>query len=341
MKVRSAFCAAVVCLASVNSLASERVGVFSIEMIELRPTWRSEESDGSHFSLTDSNISFRWKLDKKLSATVSLGSQRERNLPIYYSAANDEQLGYYEAYAEYDAMYGRLRFGLLPLNFGYDGVLASSDRFFDRALPYEARAFGLRDTGFSFYTENKGYYTEVIGHNGEIDTEPDGRLWVTGRWGYTNERSFRTQLSLQTGYVEGVLSENSTNTLGGVVNDKTAQWRNGLLFAHWYPRDWNVVAQLGGGEVVQENHRGRFRSNLIEVTHYFSKNFGFGFRYDQFDPNRDVAGDAVARSSTAFIFKSKDSTSNVCFMYSKVAEEQRQVPNDEMRLFWLLTPYAR
>jgi hypothetical protein len=320
--------------------ADERVGTFSIEEIRLRPTFLSTEADGGVFSLSDSSFSLRWRKDKKLSAFVGIGSELSRNLPIYYDALSEDRLGFYEAYAEYNTLYGRFRLGLLPLNFGYDGVLKFSERYYNRTLPVSQRIIGLRDEGVSFYTDYNGYYTELIAHNGEIDTPNDGRLWVTGNWGYTNDRNFRAQLSMQTGDVKSDIAS-TTNTIAGVVQGETAKWRNGLFFVNWYPRNWNVVAEFGGGEVVQSSHKGRYSHNLFEGTRFFSKNFGTGLRYDQLDPDRNVEGDIITEASLVLVFKSDDSTSGVYILGTKVIEESNEKPNDEVRLVWLLTPYSR
>ncbi|MEQ1666225.1 MAG: hypothetical protein ABL927_12715, partial [Bdellovibrionales bacterium] len=206
--------------------------------------------------------------------------------------------------------------------------------------PYSERAFGLSDQGISFFTENSGYYTELIAHNGEIDGPSDGRIWVTGNWGFSNQQSFRAQLSLQTGYVEGSLSAGSTNTLAGVTNGETARWRNGVLFMNWYERLWSAVLQYGGGEQTQGKITGRYETIMFSFTNTLSDFFGVGLRYEEFDPNRKMSGDRIRKSSLLFQFKDKKSNSNVLLEGTNVLEEHNKIPNDEIRLVWLLTPYT-
>ncbi|MCB0350283.1 MAG: hypothetical protein KDD38_03810 [Bdellovibrionales bacterium] len=327
-------------LFSLNSSADEPVGTLSIEMLRLRPTLLSDESVGASFSLSDSAFGLSWRKNKKLSAYVEVSSELSRNLPVYYSAAQVDRIGFSMAYAEYLGVYGRIRFGLIPLNFGYDGVLASHENIYNNALPYSERIIGLTDQGISFYTENNGYYTELVVHNGEIDTASDGRIWTSGNWGFTNGRHFRTQLSLQTGYVKSSVAS-STNSLAGVLPNQTALWRNGIFFLNWYPRNWNIVAQIGGGEVKQDSQEGRYNNSMIEVTRSISKNFTAGFRYDQLDPDRKTDGDILTDLSLALTFKSADSTSQVIVLATKSIEESGEIPDDQLRLVWLLTPYAR
>lgn len=319
----------------------ERIGTFSIEEVRLRATWLNVEDDGSDFSLSDSSFSLRWRRDKRISAFVAVGSELSRNQPVYYATMPEDRLGFYEAYAEYDGVYGRIRFGLIPLQFGYDGVLSSSERYFQRALPYTERIIGLRDQGLSFYTEHNGYYTQLAVHNGEVDAPSDGRPWISGNWGFSNKRHFRTQLSIQTGDVRGEVSSGASNTIAGVVNGETAHWRNGLFFMHWYPRRWNIVVQMGGGEVQQGDREGRYNTNMIELTRYFSKGFGLGLRYDQLDPDRKTDGDMRTEASLVAVLKSDDSTSSLYLLGTKVIEEAHERPNDQLRLVWLLTPFSR
>ncbi len=324
-----------------SSYANERVGTFAIEDLRVRATLVSEEEDGGDFSLDDSAFALSWRKNKNLSAYFALGPELSRKLPIYYAEIPKDQFGIVEGYAQYEGVYGRVRMGLIPLEFGYDGVLEPHERVFLWALPYSRGLIGNRDYGANFYTEHLGYYTQLTVHNGEIDTPSDGRMWTSGNWGYTNGRSFRMQFSMQTGSVKGEVSAGGNNQFGGVVNGETALWRNALLFAHWYKRGWNVVLQSGGGEVKQEDLNGRYNMNMAELTRYFSKNFGVGVRYDQIDPNRKVDGDMQTETSLALVVKSDDSTSNLILSFTKSIEESNEMPDDQVRLAWLLTPYSR
>ncbi len=319
---------------------AEQVGLLSIEMLRLRPTLHSHESVGASFSLSDSAFGLRFKKDKNISAYVEVGSELSRNLPIYYADQPEDRLGFSMAYAEYLGVYGRVRFGLIPLNFGYDGFIDSHENIYNNALAYSERIIGLTDQGISFYTENNGYYTQIAAHNGEIDTTSDGRVWTSGNWGFVNGRHFRTQLSLQTGSVKSSVAS-TTNTIAGVLPGETTLWRNGMLFVNWYPRNWNVVAQIGGGEAKQNSRVGRYNNSMFEVTRTVSKNFSAGFRYDQLDPDRKMDGDILTDLSLALVFKSADSTSQVIVLATKSVEESGEIPDDQLRLVWLLTPFAR
>ncbi len=326
---------------SVSAQASEKIGTFSIEALYLRPTFTSNEVEGGEFGLSESQFALKWSRDKNISAYVSIGSELERNLPVYYQTVPEDKIGFVEAYASYQGVYGEVRAGLVPIGFGYDGVVKSHERYFNRAQIYSERIIGLTDMGVSFWTSHNGYYTQLTVHNGEIDTPSDGRVWTSGHWGYTNDRNMRVQLSMQSGFVKSAVSTGSNNTIAGVVNSETTKWRNGAFFINWYPRNWNVVAQFAAGEAIQDGNKGRYSSEMAEVSHFFSKNFGVGFRYDALDPDGDLTGDRQTDTSLLLVAKTDDSTSAVFLLATKSVEQSLEVPNDQLRLVWLLTPFAR
>lgn len=321
--------------------ADEKIGTFAIDSVFLRPTFISDEVEGGQFSLTDSQFSLGWKKNNNLSASFTIGSELNRNLPIYYAAAEQDRLGFIESYAQYQNVYGVVRFGLIPLHFGYDGHIKPGERYFNRSQIYSERIIGLTDVGVSFYTENNGYFTQLAAHNGEVDTQSDGRPWVTGIWGYTNSRNLRVQLSMQTGSVKKEISQGATTTLAAVTNGEAAKWRHGDLFVHWSPRNWNIVLEATGGEVQQGDTKGGYRAHMLEVSHFFSKNFGTGLRYDEFDPNNKTSGDRQTDSSLVFVAKSDDATSAFYLLGTKSNEQANERPNDQLRVVWVLTPYAR
>lgn len=321
--------------------ANEKVGTFAIESVHLRPTLTTTEDTGGDFDLADSQFALSWEKDNSTSAHFSMGSELNRGLPVYYAVAPEDKFGFIEAYAEYKFVYGMFQVGLIPLNFGYDGVLKLNERYFNYSLINTSRVIGSSDLGVSFFTENNGYYTQLIAHNGEIDTTSDGQIWATGNWGYTNERDLNIRLSLQTGYVEKEVSLGGANTLGGVTNGSTARWRNGAFFVNWYPRNWNVVLQTFSGGLVQGEYRSRYTSNLFQVDHFFSKNFGAGLRYDEFEPNSKASGDKKTETSLVFIAKTNDSTSAFTIIGTKTNEQKNEISNDTLRVVWILNPYTR
>lgn len=324
-----------------ETLGYEKVGRLTVEEVLLRPTYISTEIKGGEFSLSDSSFKIRWQKDQNLSATVGVGSILERGIPAYYlSTTPDDALGFYEVYADYQGLYGRLRAGLQPLNFGFYGAQPGAERIFQRPLIYQNRIIGLRDYGVSFYTGHNGFYTELIGHNGEVDHKPnDGNLWVTARWGWSNERNLRVQVSAQTGRTKPVSTAEGDSTLAGWNRADSARWRFGALSVNWFPRRWEVTAQVMAGEREQESSEGGIFSAQLEVINYIGDRWGWGLRHDEFDPNDKQSGDKQMQVSGLLFVKSDDSTSLFSIVISKNLEEINQQSNDQVLLGWRLTPY--
>src|SRR5947209_3179290 len=84
------------------TFADEKVGTLSIDDITLRPTVVTQEGGGAQFGLGDSSFALRWKEGKNLSAFVGIGDIAERHLPVYYDALYIHELGFYQAYAQYE-----------------------------------------------------------------------------------------------------------------------------------------------------------------------------------------------------------------------------------------------
>lgn len=338
-----------VAAAAVEEPQREKIGELFVEEVLLRPSYVSEEKAGGEFKFNDSNFKVRWKRDSNISATLAVGSELQRNLPVYYDSRElEDRLGFYEAYADYEGLYGRLRAGLLPLNFGYYGMQNSYDRIFPRPLLYTQRVMGLRDFGVAFYTEHNGFYTELIGHNGEIDAnESDGAIWVTGRWGWSNGRNLLLQFSAQTGRtkpastVNGATILGGTTTLAGFDHLKSALWRFGSFSVRWHPRRWEVIAQVTAGEREQDKKSSGLHSAQLEVIHELGDHWGLGVRHDQLDPNDDLNGDRLTQMSMMVFVKSQDATSLLALILTKNVEETNERPNDQVVVSWRLTPFVK
>ncbi len=333
-----ALCTQVFCVSAAH--AEEKIGTLSINDVRMRATYFSQEEKGGSFDLGNSAFGVLWRKDRHWSAHFTIGDQAYRNMPIYYSNTNPSQLGLVDAYAEYNGVYGRVRAGLIPIDFGYDGTLNEVHRYFQYSQSFSRRLIALSDEGVSFYTEHDGYFTELVIHNGSIDQANDGNPWLTGNWGWSNSRNLKVQLSLQTGVVSADLTTNSTNTIAGFQPGITSRWRNGALFAEYTPLDWNVVGEIGGGEMVQNDETGRYDYQLLQVSRDLSRNWTVGTRYDFFDPNMAIGGDAETDLSVVVALKSDDDTSKLLLEGTAPLQQTHQVHDDQLRLVWLLTPFA-
>lgn len=325
-----------------SALANEKIGRFEFEQILLRPTYFSKEKEGGEFSFSDSSLSFRWLKDENLSGFVKLGSVLERRIHrLYLNTEPTEQLGFINVYAQYSGVYGALRAGLLPLNFGASGFEDDFDRIWPESRLFLNRYITKNDFGFGYFTENNRFYTEFIVHNGEVDHSPnDGNPWVTTRWGWRKER-FNVQLSGQTGRSVQAATANGSTTLGGWDRTRNAHWRTVSLGLNWQPRKWDIFFHATAGEAEQAKLEKTWGHLQFDFIRQLGANWGVGLRHEEIDDNRKMSGDKVSEESLLIYSKTQDSSSLISLVTTKVLEENRQTPNDQMWVQWRLTPYVK
>ncbi len=322
--------------------ANESVGRIRLEEVLLRPTYFSQEKEGGEFSFQDSNVTVEWRKDENFSARFKIGSTLERGVPqIFLETAPDDELGFIEAYAQFSGVYGELRAGLVPLNFGLRGMSQDYERIWPYTILFEDRIIGLRDYGVSYYTGHNRFYTEFILHNGEVDTKPnDGNPWVTTRWGWEKEK-FQVQVSGQTGRSVKDTTNQGSQTLAGWDRSKNAQWRFVALSLAWRLKKWNINFQATAGEAEQGDDEKTLALYQFDFMRHLGPNWGVGLRHDQFDRNTKSKNDLVSEESAMIYTKSTDSTSLLSLVFTKRLEEDKQVPNDKLWLQWRLTPFVK
>lgn len=323
------------------SFAQERAGELSVDEIYLEPNYYTRETQGGEFSLGQSSFTLSWLYKEQFRAKFSVGSLEERYTPQYYSAATlIHDIGVIEAYAEYEGVYGRVRMGLLPLNFGFGGYQSNRDLVFQRSMIYENQVVARRDFGISWYTRYGSYYTELIAHNGELDeTNSDGDVWTTANWGWLNDRNLKVQLSMQAGRSSSESTTFGSNGLAGFDKNNPALWRFVDLSIFWFPKKSEIVLQSTTGDCQQDDEKGKMSAHTLDIIHMFAPKWGFGLRYNVYDPDLAVKDDSVSSASVALIAGTAEDTSRVFFIYNRRTEEGNDVPSDDFRLVWRLIPW--
>ena len=137
------------CFSSVT-WARESVWEFTLSELHVRATLQGKEGRQAEFGVGDSSLGVSYNWDDQILAKVVLGELELRSRPGFYTQNGlDEALGFVEGYAEYVGLYGKVRMGLLPLGFGYEGKQKESEILRPRTLLYEKGLMGLRDMGLS------------------------------------------------------------------------------------------------------------------------------------------------------------------------------------------------
>ncbi len=319
------------------ALQREDIGVLKIHDILLRPNFFLGEGGRGSFSIGESSFALRWELEDKFAGVIRLGPRSLINPSARYADTVEDDVLLVEAFAELNHAYGRFRFGRIPVEFGYEGKLWERYLIFPRSLMFKERVTMLRDVGGSYEIQHNNYLTAFAIHNGEGDQDQDGRLWYTARWGFAEEK-FEMGISGQTGSTKPVTTSSSTDTLAGVNPAEEAHWRMGGLYMaiHNMGFEWNLEYYMGERE--QQDVIGKFAAGHTDVGVEIDRYLSVHFRYDHFDPNLKDSNDLQREVSLGIMLSNKTHSSNLMLVGTKVFEESSEVPNDELRLIWSLSP---
>lgn len=315
----------------------EDIGELKIHDLLLRPTFYLKEPGQGQFSIGESSVALRWELEQKYAGVIRIGSRTLLNPLAHYSSTVKDDVMLVEAFAEYNDVYGRARLGRIPVEFGYEGRQWERYLIFPRSLLFQKRAVMLRDVGVAYDIAQEHWYTGFAVSNGESDSDLDGRAWYTARWGYRDDH-FEIGLAGQTGSTKPVATSASADTLANVDPTLEAKWRLGGLYTHLNDKVWDFVLEFYIGELEQERKTTKFSSGHADLGYDFTKRFSTYLRYDFFDPRMRHDGDMERNVSLALVLGNATRSSNLILVGTKVFEESHQVPNDELRLIWSLSP---
>lgn len=317
--------------------AREQLGELKVDNLVVRPQFYLIEPARADFQLGESLFSVRWDMDTKIGAVFTMGSKKLLGTTVHYTDSVNEDLGFIEAYGEFNFDYGTIRAGLQPVILGHEGGIGESDLELPRSLLYQRRIAPLRDVGLSYAIDYNNFFTRLMIHNGESGANKDGRLWYTARWGWSEPGFWRVGMAGQTGTTKPVSTNASNDTLAGVDPNKEAQWRMGGPFIIWTPHNWRVGLEGYQGELVQNKEIRKFSAAYLNMT-YTGRKWFFAVRLDHFDPNHSIDRDVEHQISAGVGLLSDRRTSRIFLVATKQFEVGAQRPNDELRLIWHLTP---
>lgn len=323
-----------------NSQASEKLGVLSVEDLFFRPYFLVREGQEAEFGLGETSLALSWFKTQELGGIIRLGSRALINPMIHFSDDVKEELSIVEAFAQLSGIYGRLRMGLIPIEFGIEGQWQESEIYFPRSLIFEKRLIPLRDFGISYQVGIQGYYTRIAIHNGEGESDnKDGQMFYTASWGWSDYKNVNVGISSMTGTTKPISTQNVTQDLiAGINVDNAALWRLGQIYIHWHPNDWFFLSEFMFGELEQSEKVTKFNASHLDLGYRWNPNFKLFVRYDQFDPNESKDKDLEQKSSLALVFSDKYNTNSLYLIATKIFEQGSNVHNDEFRLIWSLTP---
>jgi hypothetical protein len=320
-----------------STVLREDIGELKIHDLLLRPNFMLQEPRQGNFSIGESSFALRWELEQKYAGVIRIGPRSLLNPSARYANVVNDDIMLVEAFAEYNDVYGRLRMGRLPVEFGYEGRLWERNLIFPRSLLFKRRAMMLRDVGVSYDISENNWYTGFVVHNGESDNDVDGRSWYTARWGYKGD-SFEVGFAGQTGATRAIATQSSVDTLAGVDPTLDAKWRIGGLYANISQKEWDFTLEAYMGELEQDAKVSKYAAGHTDFSWAFSKRFSSHLRYDFFDPNLHVYGDQEREASLGLMLSNLTHSSNLILVGTKVIGEGQTVHADEIRLIWSLSP---
>jgi hypothetical protein len=283
-----------------------------------------EPRDGK-FQLFSASFGGRWvgalselQDGQSIEAQVAFGTRSLVARPLRYSLdlaqADPSHPVLTDAFAGVQGVWGRLRFGLIPMKFGLEEG-DESTRTWVRPLVIRRGLIGLRDTGLHYSVSSGGFYSDWFVHNGEGGEDLDRELWMTARWEY-RLRTSRVQWRWGASGQVGRTAQVATHPTGSIVDANVeidVDQPSRLRFASLYmSSDWMIgegergdendrrfgfEAEAFGGEVLQDVRARRIRSARVDF-HWDPADFwGLFLRGEVFDPDAHVSGDMAHEAS--------------------------------------------
>lgn len=327
------------CLAS----AQESLGTLSVSSIFLEPQFvYSDPSQGS-FDAGRSFLAVQWNREPNLSAVLKVGSRSLIGTPARYGPAPVDQLALIEGYAQLDTEYGKIRGGLVPIEFSLEGGDSEERLRFPRSLLFQHRAIGLRDYGVSYHMSTGGFFSDWAIHNGEGGTDLDNRVWFTLRAGWQSGRAFKIGLSGQTGSTTPSSTQPNTTfvqtTDAGYDISQPAKIRLANLFTEATWERLTASLEVTAGDTHQDIADQKLRAGHVDLDYGFSDRWSGLFRYDTFDPS-SADNDRIDEFMAGVALKSAFENSVLYLFGSKIRNQGQANDTHQVMLIWRMTPFA-
>jgi hypothetical protein len=315
----------------------EDIGELKIHDLLIRPNFVLAEPKKGSFSIGESSFAVRWELEEKFTGVIRLGPRTLINQLSHYSATLDDDFALVEAFGEYNAWYGRFRFGMLPVEFGLEGRLWERNLIFPRSLLFQKRAMMVRDVGTSWEIKQDRFMTGFVVHDGNSTGNVAGPMWLTSRFGYQLE-DVGFGFTGQTGLTHAAQTMISQDTLAGVDPTKDAKWRIGGVYFDLLQRSWAIVGEYNIGSVEQEGNGRNYYAGHLDAGVLWTKRFQTYVRMDVFDPNSDNTGDLEQQLSIGLVLSNESRSSNLILIGTQALDEAPTSPGSSLRLIWSLSP---
>jgi hypothetical protein len=336
-------CGLVAAVAPSAARAQESLGSLAVSGIFLEPSFVYSEPSHGAFEAGRSYLGVSWTREPNLSAVLKVGSRSLIGTPARYGPAPVDQLALIEGYAQLDTSVGKIRGGLVPIEYSLEGGDSEERLRFPRSLLFENRVINLRDYGVSYHISTEGFFSDWAIHNGEGGTDLDNRMWFTFRAGFQNGRSFKVGLSGSTGSTTPLSTAVATPTTSvsaaGYDVTQTAKIRLANLFAEgtWERLTGSLEATYG--DVEQDAGSNQLSAGHLDIDYNLSDAWSLLARYDRFDPT-SADNDSVQDYMAGVALKSVYENSVLYLFGSQLKYEGQSNNVHRVLLIWRMTPLA-
>ncbi len=266
------------------TLGSESIGELSLRRFLLEPQIHTTEPKSGGLSFQRYLLELQWQSLHDVSAHFVMGDSMLRPQPRWYGdSVSAEDFTLLEAYLEWNAPVGEVRFGLIPIYFGLESGSQEYHLILPRSLLYQERFLLLRDFGASYWLTHQDYFTSIILSHGESAPDQDNQYWLTCQWGWGYTRPFQIALSGSVGRTttdstnpKGITS---TSPLYNISED--GKIRIGGLHLMQNDPSWQSQLEIYIGETLQESGMHRFGGGHFDLSISLGESLSLISRYDK------------------------------------------------------------
>lgn len=310
---------------SASALAAEPLGTIQFHSFSLGTEVESVETRDSGFNLRQSQVSFLWKKDDRVSGYFALGTSDLRR-PMFLFSNKASELSLTEVHVDLGFDIGVLRTGLIRLPFGYEGYLGEGKRYFPDSNAKKMNFHTSRDYGVQYEARTSPFFAVFSAHNGESRENLDPYLWYSGQWGIADEGGWKFFLSGVTGQTSALSTAEATSPIEFDPLVKSRLREGAITLA--YERDqWQVVTEYLSGELIQNKVKVPYSISRVDLALPVIQQTHLLFRYEQLDPGK-AKKDEITWSNIGFFVESKDQLVRFSLLAYKKSEKGIETKDD-------------
>ena len=316
----------------------------SLVSFRLQPRMIASEGQEFNFGLQNSWVGTDLELQDQTRAVIGFGQTRLLRVPSRYGSTNASEFdfGLVNAFGEFKGSFATVRLGLQTVPLSLENFSYNRNRHLGRSLIYQARIASGKDVGLSIHAKHKNYYSILMVHNGEGESELDNRVWLTGSWGYRNGPIFHIGGTLSTGETTPTSTAQASNPSTDTLFDinENAKWRMGAIYMQMTFGHFAVDIEAFLGSVEQDlNGSNDFYSGRLDAYYQVNRNIELALRYGYLDRDRKRAGDQNSQLMTGVSLHNESQTSKV-ILEGRLNFDNSVAFENQVRLVWRISDSA-